>query len=40
MNARTAGMAADLARKASKIQALILDGTTAQKSKESRYPPT
>jgi hypothetical protein len=28
MNRRTAGMAADLARKASKIEALILNGTS------------
>jgi hypothetical protein len=33
-NGRTATMAADLARKASKTEALILDGTWAQDSEE------
>jgi hypothetical protein len=34
MNRRTATMAADVARRASKIEALIVDGTSAQESKE------
>jgi hypothetical protein len=40
MSRRTARMAADLARRARKIEALILDGASAQESKEeSRCPP-
>jgi hypothetical protein len=40
MSRRTARMAADLARRARKIEAMILDGASAQNSKEeSRCPP-